>query len=372
MTAQRRQAECVRQRKYRASKKSQHERLQAELQSLMAQLKRLQSLDNHPSNRRRLDETLSRQIRHMPGLGTINTAAHHASKVLRAQIQRHAHLASLLYAWVAASQPPQPSLSPQPTWLCSTLLADPIARREGFLWLSDRVYHNAVRGWCPQPPTTLAGDTIDDTIGFQLHEDDNLDIAAMDLRIQSIVFEPLREIVSAFWTFLHEHSFATLWAVAATVVESIDEKVVYHEGVHPHHGTSMRRVMRLYDDESHRAVITYTKVATDERYPLADGDVRAHGSGWTIFERVTDSVTIVRTCLFNLTPVTTRGPIPLEEMGQLFLERETVSTAHKRYHRRALIERIRAAAETIHVDECQTWLRAFRAQAKMRSLQGAT
>ncbi|KAF0716899.1 Aste57867_2602 [Aphanomyces stellatus] len=282
---------------------------------------------------------------------------------LHTQVMRQSKLIQLLQTWVAMQHPPE-GLHERPSWLHSTLLADPVARRQGFQWLSDKVFHGAT-GAPPRRVDFATRLAAGDTIGFVLHTtgehswndpDDDDDVMAMELHVHSIVFAPLAAVAATIWRLLHETSVATTLLTTCKMVEQVHDHLVYHHGVNPRNGMSVRRIMCRYQDTADRTVFTCVKLTHDDCFPLVDDDIRSHGFAWTVIERVTDSITVVRQSYLHFVPVTTAGALSLADLGAMFQVPPPCETDS----RAAYMERLRTAAEIVFTTELETTARVSR------------
>ncbi|KAF0716902.1 Aste57867_2605 [Aphanomyces stellatus] len=338
-----------RMRRHRAAKQAEASNLRAEVDCLEARLATLQL--EADVRRRQLK-------RH---------AIDGSDQALRDHVMAQTSLAHTLYHWVRSQVArPQPGLTERPSWREMTLLGDPAARRQGFPWLSDRVYHTAMR---TRPASNPIATSADDAMSFCMHtatgEDGHVHVTATELHMHSIVFAPFDVIGDACWHFMAATSFGTTSTMTCGVVETPDRNLIYDYGVNPRNGSTVRRIMRMYTDDAARIVITYAKVAHDNLFPLHDGELRSHGMGWTIIEPVTDGISVVRHSVSNFVPVTSHGPISLREMGHLFALPPTTDEMIQKSEA-LYLEQLHAAAQVAHVDEIQAGVRAFRAQLETR------
>ncbi|KAF0692986.1 Aste57867_15995 [Aphanomyces stellatus] len=344
-------AERVRLRKYRLEKKSQKQALASELKHLQDKFNLLKSSYVRPNYKIGASSAYAYAIdilkQHNRGLQT--------------QVEHQAMLVRLLTSWVA-SQCPQKPPSMRMAWTESTLMAHPAARRQGFQWLSARLYHTALETATQRLTSSrLFGSHMDDAVSFEMHTtcdaDGNVQIARMDSHFNCIFFANMHVVVAALWSFMNGITFGTSAMLAPEAVDLVHAgKLVYDHSVNPRDGTSLRRIMCLFEDDN-RVVITFTKIRDDERYPLQPGDRRTHGFAWMIVDRVTDSITTVRNSNFNFMPTTVDGDISLEETGRLF---GLTVEATTNIQRDLLVERIRGVAERASVDEFHSAIQRFR------------
>ncbi|KAF0716898.1 Aste57867_2601 [Aphanomyces stellatus] len=327
----RRQAETLRQQKYRAAKRAEFKLLEAELRYLEDYLARLR-VDPHATR----VVTVTRQNPYALALQVLKQH----NKSLHEQVERRAKLAQLLSMWVA-SQRPQPCVRSQATWIQTTLLADPDARRHGHEWLSARVYHTALAAISSHP----FGGEIDDYFRVQVHttiddDDDHANIAATEIHLQTTCFAPYQEIAKALWTLFHGIYFDTTAMASCAAIEQVHDHLVYHQSQNRGFGARVNRVMGQFEDPN-RIVLTSSLVADDERFPVPQDELRAHGFGWISLERVTDSITLTRFSMLQFAPFNARGTASLEDIGRIYGK-----SAHGIEHRDSYIQHVRAAIET--------------------------
>ncbi|KAG9411111.1 hypothetical protein AC1031_022078 [Aphanomyces cochlioides] len=67
-----------------------------------------------------------------------------------------------------------------------------------------------------------------------------------------------------------------------------------------------------------RITVTHAGIAVDERYPFAEGETRSSGFQWTIFEHITDRLTLVRWSLLIFCPVNDQGSLSLHDTARNF------------------------------------------------------
>ncbi|RHY60245.1 hypothetical protein DYB34_001477 [Aphanomyces astaci] len=337
----RRHTASLRMRKYRTQKKEQFRRLEAEWQYLQQTLRQLQH--QHTAHHSASDTT------HAPARLAPRVTSQHERHHLDQQLALHTsqlrgdaeakyRLACCLRDWVA-SQTPTPGLTPQMSWIYSTLCADPAARQLGFQWLSDRLYHTS-HSVIPQHPLGgQGGDAMQLTVHTNADENP-VTIVAMEFHFQfHTVFASFANVVSAILAFSNQGGFVVSDVIPCQVVEAVSDTLQYVYGANRRSGVTMRRVTNLFHNHDRtRAVQTYAKVADDECFPLQHGEIRTHGFGWfdldrscnsghwivrshtdcsgrTVAERVAGSITKVRGSVLHYAPITNEGVVSLECMG---------------------------------------------------------
>ncbi|KAF0719561.1 Aste57867_955 [Aphanomyces stellatus] len=336
--ADRKFSEALRFRRLRAAKKAEMQDLRAEVHRLERELSCLQTAP-HPSSARRMGP----QAMAMHVLQTQNAA-------LRERIKTQRQLARVLSVWVS-SQCPSQDLPLRYAWKDATLLAHPLARRQGYEWLSRRVYHNAVSRCSRMHPF---GDRVDDALHYELVTADNDDndagvsIARTQGHIQHTFFGNYKTIAAVLWDkhcrgqYVKPYPHAT---VSPGVLDHVTSHLVYYTfaydgiGVHAHHILSKV-------EEPNRIVLTVALVADDECHPLAADDLRQHGFCWFILERVTDTITLWRSALYVHAPITAHGVASLAQMGQLYGLPEMAPAMS----RASYIERIRSVGHAVATD----------------------
>ncbi|KAF0695920.1 Aste57867_13295 [Aphanomyces stellatus] len=344
-----RQAARLRMRRLRAHEKDESARLQSTLVQLQSHLARLHAAGRHRGE--------SEQA----------AIAFIKRKALREQVASQVKLVELLSAWVASQGPAtQSRVSSEcssSSWLHATLPAHPAARHEGFEWLSKRVYHAAIR-MCQ---TSLSARSplhvvkrVDEAHSFNVHtcemDDDGTSIAGTESHVQSIFFAHFKLVARAVWKLygLTSNSVVSslevwtgrcgniflFWQQKGLLPPLVFVGTTHFSGKYHDTGVTLRRILRLFEDAD-RVVIVMTLVAEDDCFPLAPEDIRTRGCGWTIMERVTDSITVVRHSVLSMAPLTTHGVAALDEIGRAYGQgRAGVE------HRRAYIERICNVAST--------------------------
>ncbi|KAF0696321.1 Aste57867_12918 [Aphanomyces stellatus] len=336
-----RRLDRLRKRKYRDERRAKIKCLEQELLRLQTELAQVQA---HPT---------TRKARISPFALAAQVLQKH-NQALQTHVQDQRHLVKLMAAWVA-SQVPTAGIPSAASWLHSTLVADPVTRRHGFEWLSERAYHMGLQQQASAGHPIFGG--VHDGVRFNMHtsnSDDGLTIAGMETNLQFTFFAPFQRCAHMLWGMLKDN-----WLVGTPVISShqdaerVDDRLVYFSGANERLGTSMRRILGMFKD-SHRVVITYVMIADDERFPLKDGEIRSHGYGWTIFEHVDDDITLMRHSHVQFTPKTTNGVANLEEIGRMF-GRSGVGSQYPE----AYIEHIRSSAEATYVQSFETLYRNF-------------
>ncbi|KAF0692823.1 Aste57867_16135 [Aphanomyces stellatus] len=316
-----RRAESLRLRKYRAQKKVELNELEKELWYLQGKLAQLQAARRG----------------HTP-----HTATPTEHKALHDAVEKQTRLIRILSVWVA-SQTPEPSLV-APT-AHATLLDDPSARLQGYYWLSNRVYHTATTAF----PSHPFGSRVDDSFQFQMHvadaDGDGPIVTGMETHVQHTFFTSLDCVKTLLWS-CEEHNRVQTYVVSSSEsVDHVSHHLVYYGGVYQSTNTRVRRLVCLFEDTD-RVVFTYVLVAHDERFPMAEGEVRTHGFSWTIAESVTDHITLVRHSTMHFAPVTRHGVASLQDIGRLYGQ-----SADGARYRQAYVERIRSVAEIRNRDQ---------------------
>ncbi|KAH9153053.1 hypothetical protein AeRB84_004630 [Aphanomyces euteiches] len=321
----RRLAETVRKREYRAAKHSELVRLEAQARRLGAYLAQLK-----------------REI------GTRKLACAKGENMnLRTQVNQFNYLMQIFSQW---------DLSHRSPWFESTLLAHPIARRQGLKWLSERVYHQARRAVplnedvmgisCILPLSQPYRGQIEMVFSFNPHVSDEIDdegatIAAIETHHQHTLPTDFRSAAAVQW----EKIVGTNSTITMKLIERVDDRFVYYHHINHRVGTHTLSIAGIFHEDN-RAVLTKCFVVKDELFPHEDGVLRTHGFAWAIYEAVSLGITRVHNFSLQYTPIMANGRvIPLARMGQLFGQSQAGVQ-----HRDAYIERIRSAAEASFID----------------------
>ncbi|KAF0719812.1 Aste57867_779 [Aphanomyces stellatus] len=361
------QQENIRLRKYQDAKKVERAQLLAAVASLQEELACTKAAG--PSQRRR------KTTRGNPYTVAAQVLLKY-NQSLKDQVATQAKLVHVLSAWVASHNPSQ-GLATQPAWTESTLLADPVARRQGLEWLSQKVYHAATQAF----PLHPCRDAFQDAIAVRMHQDESdVHIAAFEISVQyHTVFATLSHVARSMWTFMTGTSFATSKTVACDDVERAHDGLLYSYAKNDRAGTSIRRIMAMYEEDD-RVVLTACKVAEDERFPLPPCEIRNHGFGWLVLfcgiyclfsmlteylfssvmmvlQRVTDSITLVRATDMQFAPLTVHGKATLEDIGRLYGRPMPPDGIQ---HREAFIEQVGGVAEQVFIDGYTSFIRSFR------------
>ncbi|KAF0687797.1 Aste57867_20500 [Aphanomyces stellatus] len=223
---------------------------------------------------------------------------------LRAEVRRYEQVLRTLQKWVVASV--QPVLSDGRNWLHSTLLADPVSRKYGFRWLTDRVFHLAARAF-----STSVGD------GLKLDlrtDEDTKDILGMELFGTNTLFGDFRLAADCLWDGIRAQ---VPTANLTKKVVATDGDVVYLREFNLEFGTSFCKLARRYDLPT-RAVLALVDLADDECFPLAEHEMRPHGFTCIVLEQVTPDITLTSQLSVHYSPLTCHGTIPFERNVAMF------------------------------------------------------
>ncbi|KAF0717394.1 Aste57867_2315 [Aphanomyces stellatus] len=349
-TSNKHHSECVRLRKFRELKKVERKALEMELAHLEWRLRELQ-VGHQDSSSPKAHEEGPRQLSAYQL--AIAILVHH-NQTLRSKVDDTKALAQLLANWVA-TQRLQTSPTMQFTWADTTLMAHPVARRQGFHWLSERLYHAAIRGSEGLSRNEFEK-FVDDSMQFEMHtalnDDGNVQITRMDLHCYNLFFESFDTVVITAWKFLRHISFGAASLACNVEIDRVHGKLVYDHNVNPRDRTSLRRILCMFE-EPNRVVITLTKLKDDELYAMAPGERRTHGHAWYVIERLTDDMTTVTHSYFNYIPTTIAGEISLDEFGELF---GLPTDCHQERH----FESIRSAAERAYMGQIQEGVNMYR------------
>ncbi|KAF0692079.1 hypothetical protein As57867_016726, partial [Aphanomyces stellatus] len=194
-------------------------------------------------------------------------------------------------------------------WLHSTLLADPVARHYGFRWLTDRIFHNALRAHAVVDPS------VQDMMHINLHtNDDGWDMVGIENFSQTTVLAHFKDVANCMWDIFTATQITDVH-LQQKVVQTND--MLYNRVYDRLHDTSVCVLLRRYTMPN-RVVFTRLFLRDDECFPLQSHELRPHGFGWTIMEHIADDVTLYRSRLLHHVPVTVQGMIPLERSAQVF------------------------------------------------------
>ncbi|KAF0715845.1 Aste57867_3144 [Aphanomyces stellatus] len=315
--------ECMRLRKYRADRKNEKQKLLRDVQHLESELSRLQLRP------RKAKAPITTEA-----LATTMLAQN--NKHLRSHVENQARVARLLAAWVASHTVPK-GIPTRASWFESTLVADPLIRRQGLQWLSERVYHIALNSTSVHPFGASMADSIRVQMLMQGDGIDGPNVGGSETHIQHTFFAPVQEVANVIWSWDQCNS-----AYRSEVAEQVDHQLVYYRG-NSLSGANLRRVNRMFMD-GNRVIITLALVAEDECCVMGDDELRIHGFAWTIVEPVTDSISLMRHSRFHGAPKTKHGVASVEAIAKLYMpSHESENTSHQ-----VLAERLRCTVETMY------------------------
>ncbi|KDO29083.1 hypothetical protein SPRG_06138 [Saprolegnia parasitica CBS 223.65] len=235
------------------------------------------------------------------GLADEAQVAMHQTRLLKSQKAVYKELAQRMSTWVAKNlRGIEKSLDPsRPSWRNSTLLKEPEARKLGFDWISQQLYHNVDRvlADCGFPPPTehtsfdefAVRETADDTFQYmwrhQLYVPVSLDVAIASARksiyyyLSGVVWSPgngkfidsdmLKEVSP---TMLYSHT-----------VVSEDE--------------SVNLMWREFPVRDNRCVMVSQNIHDDETLPVINR--QCNRQFWVTMEAVDETHTKVRVLYVN-------------------------------------------------------------------------
>ncbi|KAF0718776.1 Aste57867_1490 [Aphanomyces stellatus] len=320
--ARRREQIRLRMQRYRASIDCKRRHLEAEIRHLNNELDRLQSA---PRKARPTAYAVAAQVLHQ------HTAT------LRENVNRRYKLAHLLYYWVA-SQEPCEGLPAGSSWLETTLLAEPVAREQGYHWLSQRLYHSAIAATI----NTSTNECFNTSL-YTGDDDKGLSLKGIHIQMQTTVAAPFAAVAKSFWRANCESM------AEATEIEKVDDRLLYYNRMEEDHKAF--DIIAMFEDPT-RVVITSLGVPHDERYPIVEGEMRCYGTQWVVVERLTETTTRVQYTWFSPVPLLASGPAPLVQVGRI-----CGLSSHGIDYREAYIERIRAYIDKCHAPIQEKWFR---------------
>ncbi|KAF0697108.1 Aste57867_12185 [Aphanomyces stellatus] len=254
---------------------------------------------------------------------------------LRQSVERQALIARLLASWVHShsgihgvlSQGPLVDVASRrssPGSLCPyavTLLGHPVARKQGFQWLTEKLYHNAIVAFPQHPLGHRADDDLEVHLRSTTDDVDDTSILGIEMHVKHTFFGHYQTLGNLMWTFGQHHSpCKRIWCRRTWTMFN----TVHSTGVYEGTGTNVRRIVREFED-SDRIVLTHALIAQDELFPFAPSELRTHGYVWTVLEKVIDSITP-----FDV-PFCPSGVASLDDIGRLFhLLRSTIQPTTKR------------------------------------------
>ncbi|KAF0696694.1 Aste57867_12576 [Aphanomyces stellatus] len=174
------------QRKYESERKRRYRAVQRSYRQLLVdELTRLQATVGQLRRTHAWRECAVRQLQE-------HAASLLENKWLRRHLEHQKELVRTLWAWIHTSI--QPTLGEGNPWLHSTLLADPVARHYGFRWLTDRIFHNALRAHAVVDPS------VQDMMHINLHtNDDGWDMVGIENFSQTTVLAHFKDVANCMW-----------------------------------------------------------------------------------------------------------------------------------------------------------------------------
>ncbi|KAF0692471.1 Aste57867_16462 [Aphanomyces stellatus] len=310
--------ERLRKQEYRAEKRRERKLLEAQIYYLEDQIKH-----NIPGPARavKTDKTVSSTAASSrPWRDIARTSLHERTtaideqRKLQSVVQRQTKLVQLLHAWV--SQSLAHPLGDGTCWRLSTLMADPVARQYGYEWLTDRVFHSAMRTQATD--AVVIGQDVADRCCLRVHTDDACEILGLESRSQHTLLAESTDVVDSLWT--ESHMLVSIPGLKLKVTAVRDHSLVYVRLHNTRLGTSCCKLIRRYDlPASQGAVFVTVYIRDDESFPLEATERRPHGYGWAIVHNIAPGVALVRTSALQYAPVTTQGSVvSINETAAMF------------------------------------------------------
>ncbi|KAF0692470.1 Aste57867_16461 [Aphanomyces stellatus] len=294
--------ERLRKQEYRAEKRRERKLLEAQIYYLEDQIKH-----NIPGPARAVKEALltptSRGPRELARISLYErTTAEDERRRLQSLVQRRAKLARLLHAWVVQSV--ANPLGEKGAWCEGTLMADPAARQYGFEWLTDRVYHSAMRSQATDA-ADFDGNVADKCL-LHVHTGQNLEVLAVENHCQLTLLVETAVATELLWT--DSNVLKSIPGLELMDKNVHDRQIVFLRIHNTHYGVSCCKIIRRYDLPANQGtVFVYVYIRDDERYPLHESERRLHGYGWSIMHNIAPGVTLVRSSSLLYAPATAHG-----------------------------------------------------------------
>ncbi|CAK5235429.1 unnamed protein product [Aphanomyces euteiches] len=192
------------------------------------------------------------------------------------------------------------------------LLPDDNGRRSGCYFMTNRAYNLSKQKY---PPRKTYEEEVEDFLEVKIHldEDDRETcIYAIESHVPFTVDANFENVAKTWWFDLVESNPL----VEASVLERFEDHIMYLK--HEYSSYKYRRLCVagvFLDHDEDRITITQTGIAIDEHFPFVQGESRANGNQWIVFQHVTDRLTIVRWTVVNFCPMNANGPLSLLEIA---------------------------------------------------------
>ncbi|KAF0687804.1 Aste57867_20507 [Aphanomyces stellatus] len=229
------------------------------------------------------------------------------NRQLRMSVLQQHRLVQMLQEWVARNTPLESVLKQGRPWLHSTLLAEPGARERGYRWLTDRIYYSTPRG------LSFSG-KVDDAIQLNLVTDGE-NVLGIDTYCQRTVMTNVQTVADFIWASYNRNNVMLPFYTSTTFI--VDESIMYKRIYDSKLGTSLLGLIRRYDEPG-RVVLVTCWLREDACYPLQTSEMRPHGVGWKIFERIASDITLRHERSIQYSPETTDGVVSAAQMAAMF------------------------------------------------------
>ncbi|CAK4614110.1 hypothetical protein AeMF1_019179 [Aphanomyces euteiches] len=233
------------------------------------------------------------------------------NKELETMLADREELKAWLADWVDAFTPKKG----EPNYMELTLLQDDQGRRRGSSYMTNRTHLMSQKAYPYKP----FGNSLEDITEVKCHlgEDEyGVCIKAFESYAHFTVEGNFEDLAKA-WRFDLTESTP---AFSVMLMDKMDDDILYI--IHELHHLKLKRisvsgVFPGYPGQE-RVTVTHSGIAVDERFPFHEGESRANGFQWIIFEKISDSLTLVRWSLVNFCPVNANGPLSLHETARSF------------------------------------------------------
>ncbi|KAH9127740.1 hypothetical protein AeMF1_001997 [Aphanomyces euteiches] len=322
-----RRSETLRKRKYRAAKRHEVNQL---------------TLETHC-----LEQTLAALNAEFASEDKATTNAMEENTTLRKEVNRRQKLVRILSDWFNLHQRPQKALANSSSWTETTLLAHSGARKQGIQWLSERVYHHAR---LVLPGNHPYRGRIDDALFLDFHRcetEDGPGIAAVETHYQYTACTDFLHASRLQW----DKTLQANAAVSKELIERVGDRFMYYHHINSRTSVHLLTISAFFKEDD-RVVITYCFLAKDEVFPLRGNIFRPHGFAWTVYEAMTDDVTLISHSAIQFATTADGEITPMELLGSLYGK-----SAQGVEHREAYIEQVRSSAYSNFVSTYSTVIR---------------
>ncbi|CAK4082535.1 unnamed protein product [Aphanomyces euteiches] len=178
------------------------------------------------------------------------------------------------------------------TWQHVSLLEDPAARRLGFDWITQQLYHNSRRIFASNGFPA----THDLFFSVDLGVDDQFKVLIRHQRVVNVAFEDVTAAYRRFFIDSNGFGYALLETNHGDETALHKMNMVYRRrnSGNPRIGDVVQNYLHRQFVDENRSMLVARNILSDDKNPL--GLFKRDAAGWIVVERISDTTTLVKEC----------------------------------------------------------------------------